>query len=443
MKSQFEQTDVVIIGGGLAGLGAAAYLARAGVAVTVFEKAPTPGGRASTQNHDGYLFNRGIHALYTGGAAAEVLQELGISYSGHSPKTISALRQGRFHVAPVDTATLLRTDLLDLADKLELMRLLTRFPRLNAQEVRHTSVQEWLDKNVRRPRLHQFMAANARTLVYCSSLDLVSADVFIIKMQLALKHPILYLDGGWQTLVQGLWRKAEQAGARVLTGHRVEAIEYQDGQIQGVRLSDGTTINPLAVVIATAPKDAVKLIDNGQYKPLRQIVNSLIPAQVACLDVALRRLPNMHHTIVQDLDGPRFMSTHSLYSRVAPQGGAIIYTFKQLDPRQVSDPHEDERDLEALLDAAQPGWRELLVHRQYLPRIDAIGMLPTARAGGYAGRPGPTVPGITNLYLAGDWIGEGFLADASLGSARQVAQILLKAGLARPEKREPLASYAR
>src|SRR5215470_8685233 len=114
MENQFEQTDVVIVGGGLAGLSAACYLARAGVSVTVFEKSATLGGRAATQNHDEYLFNRGIHALYTGGAASEVLQELAIPYSGHSPTAISALRQGKLYVAPVNTFTMLRTDLLDV-----------------------------------------------------------------------------------------------------------------------------------------------------------------------------------------------------------------------------------------------------------------------------------------------------------------------------------------
>jgi hypothetical protein len=68
-------------------------------------------------------------------------------------------------------------------------------------------------------------------------------------------------------------------------------------------------------------------------------------------------------------------------------------------------------------------------HRQYMPRIEAIGMLPMASTRGYAGRPGPRVAGWSNLYLIGDWIGEGFLADPSLGSAREVAHSLLRSEL--------------
>ena len=52
MNSQFAHTDVVVVGGGMAGLSAACYLARAGVAVTLFEKAASLGGRAATQKYE-------------------------------------------------------------------------------------------------------------------------------------------------------------------------------------------------------------------------------------------------------------------------------------------------------------------------------------------------------------------------------------------------------
>jgi len=95
-----------------------------------------------------------------------------------------------------------------------------------------------------------------------------------------------------------------------------------------------------------------------------------------------------------------------------------------------------------MLDAAQPGWRDVLVDRQYLPRIEAVGALPTAAGGGFAGRPGPRVPGLENLYLAGDWVGpEGFLADASAASARSAARLVLEDDL--PARRGVAAGSVR
>jgi phytoene dehydrogenase-like protein len=190
-----------------------------------------------------------------------------------------------------------------------------------------------------------------------------------------------------------------------------------------VRLHEGSLVSASAVVVATAPAEAVKLVDEGAYPALRAMIDSLVPARVASLDVALRRLPSTRHTIVQNVERPLFLTTQSRYARVAPAGGALISAFKQLDPRQPPDARADERDLEALLDAAQPGWRDVLVKRLYLPRIEAVGTLPTAASGGFAGRPSVQVPGLDHLYLAGDWVGpEGFLVDASMASARQVAQ---------------------
>jgi phytoene dehydrogenase-like protein len=261
-------------------------------------------------------------------------------------------------------------------------------------------------------------------LVYTTALDLVSAELLVEKLQRSLKHPVHYIDGGWQVFVDMLRAAAEGAGARIVSNAHVEGVDLGEGRARGVRLRDGSSVRAAAVVLATGARDAARLVDEEEYPTLRRIVDGLVPARIACLDVALSRLPVAERPVVQDMDRPRFTSAQSVYARVAPEGAALVIAFKQLDLRHPGDPREDERDLEDLLDATQPGWRDVLVKRQYMPRIEAVGALPTAKDGGFAGRPGSRVPGVTNLYLAGDWVGpEGFLVDASMASARRAAQM--------------------
>jgi phytoene dehydrogenase-like protein len=299
-------------------------------------------------------------------------------------------------------------------------------------------VQEWLDSKIRRPQPRRLMTAVARTLVYTTALDLVSAEMFVEKAQRSLRHPVHYIDGGWQVLVDGLRAAAERAGARIVGDTHIEGVELSDGRARGVRLHDGSLVQASAVIVATGPRDAARLVDGGDDQALRRIVKGLVPARIACLDVALERLPVPARPVVQDLDGPRFMSAQSVYARVAPEGAALIISFKQLDPRHPGDSRKDERDLEDLLDAAQPGWRDVLVRCQYLPRIEAAGALPIAKDGGFAGRSDTEVPGIANLYLVGDWVGpEGFLVDTSMASARGAARLLLDDGSL--PKRRPVA----
>ncbi|MDB5306126.1 MAG: crtN [Gemmataceae bacterium] len=77
--------DTIVVGGGLAGLTAAALVARAGRSVVVLERAGGLGGRAATHVRDGINFNLGAHALYCHGHAFPLLTGLRVPFTGRVP----------------------------------------------------------------------------------------------------------------------------------------------------------------------------------------------------------------------------------------------------------------------------------------------------------------------------------------------------------------------
>ena len=58
MSSSVENHDAVVVGGGVGGLAAAAYLGRAGKSVVLFEKASALGGRAAGEDGHGFIRER-------------------------------------------------------------------------------------------------------------------------------------------------------------------------------------------------------------------------------------------------------------------------------------------------------------------------------------------------------------------------------------------------
>ena len=70
--------DVIVVGGGMSGLTAAAYLARAGCRVLLLEKNDHCGGLVNSFVQDGFLFEGGVRALLDAGIIQPMLRELGI-----------------------------------------------------------------------------------------------------------------------------------------------------------------------------------------------------------------------------------------------------------------------------------------------------------------------------------------------------------------------------
>jgi len=80
--------DVLIVGGGMAGLTAAAYLCKAGLGPTLLEKEKTLGGLVNSFSRGGFTFDGGIRAIENSGIVAPMLKQLGIELD-FLPSTVS------------------------------------------------------------------------------------------------------------------------------------------------------------------------------------------------------------------------------------------------------------------------------------------------------------------------------------------------------------------
>ena len=409
--------DVAVVGGGLAGLVAAVDLARAGRSVTLFERSGALGGRARTNRVGGFHFNVGPHALYRDGTARRVLRALGVEARGAKPPTGGgfAIRGGVPRTLPAGPISLLASGLVPLPAKLELARFLAGASAREAESLGRLTVAEWLEREASRPEARAFLAALVRVTTYANDPHRQGAAAALAQLQLGLGRGVLYLDGGWQSLVDGLHEAARRAGVRFETGAPVRAVEH-DEAARGVRLGDGTERHASAVVLAVGPADAAGLAPRS--RALGRWAEEAIPVRAACLDLALTGLPRPHARFALGVDAPLYFSVHSDVARLAPEGGALLHVMRYLGSAVPADAEAVEAELEALADLLQPGWRPRVVHRRFVPNLVVSHGLHTP-----AGRPGPLVPDVTGLAVAGDWVGgEGMLADAAVASARLAAE---------------------
>jgi glycine/D-amino acid oxidase-like deaminating enzyme len=128
-------TEVIVVGAGLAGLSAARHLEAAGLAVTVLEAAPEVGGRARTDTVDGWRFDHGFQVFDTAYPEPKKLLSTGdrAALDLHRLPNGALVRVGdRFHRVgdprqrPADLLGALRAPIGSLRDKAALARLLLR-----------------------------------------------------------------------------------------------------------------------------------------------------------------------------------------------------------------------------------------------------------------------------------------------------------------------------
>lgn len=420
------ETDAVVVGGGLAGLTAAAFLARSGVGVRVLEKRSEPGGRARTPEREGFRLDLGAHAVYREGAAAAAYRRLGLELEGGTPDPdqLGALDGGELFPFPAGPANLLRASGLSLRGRLAFGRFFLELMRANPGQAAGMPVGPWIRRRVADPVARRLVRSLVRLSTYSDDLG-QDAGAVLAQLRMTAGEGVLYPDGGWGAVVDRLRRRAEELGARLRCSSRVEGVA-RDGRRWAVRLADGSVLGADVVVLAAgAPETAVDLLDDPPAS-LRRAADRARPVRVACLDVGLADLPVPSRPAVLAADRPLYASDYASVADVAPEGGALVHAVRYVDG---GDAEAAERELAGFLDRVQPGWRQEVVTRQFLPEMTVAHDRPDPGRGGLRGRFGPDVPDAPALFVAGDWVGPtGLLSDAAVASGRRAAERVVEAG---------------
>ncbi|MBS4221965.1 phytoene desaturase family protein [Lederbergia citrea] len=419
--------DVVVIGGGLAGLTAANFLAREGKKIVVLEKSNRLGGRAMTNNKNGVLMNLGAHGLYIEGEAMKTLTDLGISLSGENASKavqIHGIWKNEVYLIPTDISSIMSSSLLTWKAKIILSKLMLKLMKINIDSIPEGSLADWAESEISDPMVRHIFYSLCRLTTYTSAPTLQLAKPVLKQVKRSLKGGVLYVDEGWETIIQKLKKQAIEVGVEIISSKNVIEIEHHD-QSQSIRCSDGDLFNVPECIVATPPKEALKMIKGADYTSLRTWNEQAIPVTASCLDLGVKKLPNPNHQFAIGLDQSLFFTNQSRAAKLSEDGTLVVSLVKYHNPMdQTINPNAEKNQLESAMDLLHPDWRKEVVAQQFLPKITVVHDFPHVKR---KENPGPAIPQMKGIYIAGDWCGhEELLADAAVASGKRAGLQILK-----------------
>jgi phytoene dehydrogenase-like protein len=259
-------TEVVVVGGGLAGLIAARTLAGRGVDVTLFERRGAVGGRVRSREVDGFTLDRGFQVLFT--AYPAVRRELNLD-----ALDLRAFRPGATLARPGErstlsdpirdptaaTATLFNRE-VTLGDKWRVLLLQRALSAKSHAEIfagEDATIETYLrDRGFSRKFVENFVAPFYGGVTLDRSLS-TSRAVFEYTFKTLSAGETAVPAGGMGAIPAQLATDAREAGVEFDLETPVEAVTADGDGV--VVETPGETASADAAVVATDPKTAREL----------------------------------------------------------------------------------------------------------------------------------------------------------------------------------------
>ncbi|MBZ6496044.1 NAD(P)/FAD-dependent oxidoreductase [Natrinema longum] len=337
--------QVVVAGGGLAGLVAARHLAAGGTDVTVFEREQTVGGRVRTLERDGYLFDRGFQVLFTAYPAVKRELDLeALELRRFAPGATLAGPNGRSTLAdplrePGTIPSTLSSPSVSFGDALRVARLWWDLRRTDPTEI-FAGDDERIDDFLRERGfsagfIRGFIAPFYGGITLDRSLS-TSRHVFEYTFRTLAAGGIAVPTAGMEAIPSQLADRVREAGGAIEPGVEVTSVtpDGDDGTDTPVSVdTDDGTVDADAVVVATDPPTARDLTGVSTIPvDARGCVTQYyaLPAD-ADLETGRRLLLNGRDR------GPNHVVPHSVVAPEYAPAGTTLISATYLGEREESD----------------------------------------------------------------------------------------------------------
>lgn len=339
-KVRQNHPDVAIVGAGIAGLTAAALLARSGARVQVLERHTLPGGCASFYIRNGYRFDVGA-TLVSGfgprGTHRLIFERLGISVAATAVEPSMEVHVGADRIRRFGDERWQSERLRAFGPAAEMFwrdqerianlawDFSTRFPALpvdrsgalallRATRPRHLALVGAIGKTIAHIlpvdadlKLRAFI--DAQLLITAQS-DAESTDLAYGATALDIaREGTFHLARGVSEIAIALARSVRRSGGEIAYGSPAESFAVERGRVCGVRLAGGEVVRARHVIAAVPVQNVARMLGpfgaglSARFAPVPQRWGAFmayvgLPAGVVPDDVAL------HHQIVFDERAP-------------------------------------------------------------------------------------------------------------------------------------------
>jgi protoporphyrinogen oxidase len=331
--------SVAIVGGGILGMTAAYRLAQAGVAVSLYERAPDLGGLVGSFDFDGTPVDRFYHVvLPTDDRIVGLADELGLGDRWRfRPTKVGFYDDGRLF-SMTSPKEFLTFPLLRPHERVRLAAFVARCQLTKSHDALDDEpLEEWLRRHCGRGVVEKLWQPLLDSKFDGRFEDLPATYIWARTRRMGStrdkggREVMGWLQGGYQTLIDELERKIVALGGDVRAGATVEQIASEGGRAVGV-VVDGRLRRFDHVLCTLAPPMARRLLapDLAEVAP----ADHCRYLGVVCLLLRVRRsVSPYYHLNITDRRVPLTTIVETTHV-VDPEqvGGHLLYVSKYVDP---------------------------------------------------------------------------------------------------------------